>query len=213
MKLSKTTFDLAVIAFNKKGGAETAKLKLIDTMIADGFRSTMFKATISKGVENSDYDADAHESLKLAMIASDAFGADRRALLNADMKVLTAGQKKDRRDAMMRIGAYVGNVIRDLKNREEKVQAEKEKADRREALNKKLAKLKTEKAKAKHIAEFNKAEKEVAKKKTRAVKTPVNPKAEFVASLQIAWRLAPKVDGISQTDRDTINAIIAKLEG
>lgn len=207
MKLSNNTATTVINYFNKVNSADGAGTKMLDAMFADGIRANMLVQKIGDK-ENSAYDADLAESITLAYVASQHFGADRRALISAELDGLTAGAKKKRREAMMRKSTGLNNVRKLLAKRE----ADLEKRARREALDAKLAKLKTKKAKENAIAKFNEAEKATAAK-PRAPRTPSNPRKDFIEHLTTAWRLSKKLDEITEDDRETINALIAKLEG
>jgi len=207
MKLSNNTATTVINYFNKVNIADGAGTKMLDAMFADGIRANMLIQKIGDK-ENPAYDADLAESITLAYVASQHFGADRRALISADIDGLPTASKVKRREAMMRKSTGLNNVRKLLARREEDL----EKRARRAKLDKKLASLKTKKGKENAIAKFNEAEKK-ASKKTRAPRTPSNPRKDFIEHLTTAWRLAKKLEEITEQDRETINALIAKLEG
>jgi hypothetical protein len=96
-----------------KGKESQAKkdVKLLDTLQAEGITSDMLRAP-AKGADSAFYD-----SFKIAVVAG--FDAGKRKLLEAPTKGMSEVQKKAKREAQQSIGAYVGNIRRDLAKREE----------------------------------------------------------------------------------------------
>jgi hypothetical protein len=92
--------------------------KFLDVLQAEGIKSDMLKAP-AKGADSSFYDA-----FKVAVVAG--FDAGKRKLLDTPTKGMSDSQKKAKRDAQQSIGAYVGNIRRDLLKRESEGEGEGE---------------------------------------------------------------------------------------
>ena len=85
--------------------------KFLDILEAEGIKSNMLKAPV-KGADSSFYDA-----FKVAVVAG--FDAPKRKLLEMPTKGLSEAQKDAKRKAQQSVGAYIGNIRRDLAKREE----------------------------------------------------------------------------------------------
>jgi hypothetical protein len=92
--------------------------KFLDVLQAEGIRSDMLKAP-AKGADSSFYDA-----FKASVIAG--FDAGKRKLLETPTKGMSDSQKKAKREAQQSIGAYIGNIRRDLTKRESEGEGEGE---------------------------------------------------------------------------------------
>ena len=95
-----------------KGKESQAKkdVKLLDTLQAEGIQSSMLVAP--KG----DADSSFYNAIKASVVAG--FDATKRKLLEMPTKGMSEAQKKAKRDAQQSIGAYIGNIRRDLAKRE-----------------------------------------------------------------------------------------------
>jgi hypothetical protein len=91
-------------------GQEKRDKKLLDILQAEGIQSSMLVAP--KGEDSAFYDA-----IKVAVIAG--FDATKRKLLDTPAKGMSDAQKDAKRKAQQSIGAYIGNIRRDLAKREE----------------------------------------------------------------------------------------------
>lgn len=92
--------------------------KFLDVLQAEGVRSDMLKAP-AKGADSAFYD-----SFKVAVVAG--FDAPKRKLLDTPTKGMSEAQKDAKRKAQQSIGAYIGNIRRDLLKRESEGEGEGE---------------------------------------------------------------------------------------
>jgi hypothetical protein len=108
--------DAAITSYVKgKEGQEKRDGKLLDIMQAEGMTSGMLKAP-EKGQDRTVYAG-------ILTAITMGFAVSKQNLLTAPTKGMTDAHKKAKRAAQMSLGAYVGNIKRDLLAREAKAAA------------------------------------------------------------------------------------------